>query len=225
MNYPEHWLLNWTGHQGDVEETFSNGIRMGVYGGPTASMDEEQYLTDTAVPALTAWFGSSGAFISSNAKMLLIKFNKIQANGKYADQTTTHERAVNVSGFVTAATSLHPLQVSMVLSWRTNAAARGPASHGRIYVPRPCVAINAAGDMAGTDRVAAANAAVTLLNALDVSLGVPPGPVLRPSIISGVGSGSQNQIDFVVVDSALDIQRRRAYSQTREETSAPVTYT
>lgn len=232
MGYPQHWLLQFTGHQGDVNETFSCGIRLAIQSeDPQESVDEEEYLDDVAVPGLTTWFSAPNSLISANAKMLLIKFNEIAPDGKYEDPSITHQRSVNVSGASSQSTALHPLQVSMVLSWRTSAAMRGLASHGRIYVPRPAVAVDAAGDINGSSRVGAAATAVTLLNTLDVPLGVIGG-VLRPSILSRghlnpdgtYGPGAVNQIDLVVVDSQLDIQRRRAFSQTREVTSAPVVY-
>lgn len=224
MTYPRHWLLQWTGHQGEITETFSNGIRLALYGVQDAPVDEEEYLDETAVPALSAWFASPSSFISSSAKMLNIKFNEIGPNGRYVEQTVTHERTVNVSGGTSGVSNIHPLQVAWCLSWRTNAAARGPGSHGRIYVPRPVVALSALGDASPANCASAGIVAEILLDSLDVSVGVPPGAVLRPSIVSNVGAGLANQIDYIVIDSQLDIQRRRAFTQTREETIQAVTY-
>lgn len=233
MGYPQHWLLAFGGHQGHVEEMWANGIRLCLYGefGPVF-MDEEQYLTDTAVPALTAWFTSVGAKIYSGARITWIKFNEIDADGLYADASTTHERlALNIAGGG-GSSPLHPLQVAAVLSWRTNDAERGLASRGRIYQPRPCITVDVNGDIASGDRASLASAAALLLNSLDVSVGTPPAPVLRPSIVSRGkksgstwGEGANHQIDSVVVDSALDIQRRRANRQSREQSTAAVVYT
>lgn len=233
MGYPEHWLLAFGGHQGNAEEIWACGIRLGVYGDPFSSgIDEEQYLTNTAVPALTSWFGNANAKIHSAARLTWVKFNEIDSEGLYADQTTTHERlSLNISGGG-ASVGAHPLQVAVVLSWRTDAAERGLASKGRIYSPRPVVSVDLNGDVSGPDRVLIADAAALLLNGLDASDGIPPAPVLRPSIVSRGkktgstwGPGAIHQIDRVVVDSALDIQRRRANHQSREVTSKAVVYT
>ena len=76
----------------------------------------------------------------------------------------------------------------------------------------------------GGDRVEVATAAALLMNTLDTGLGVGGG-VLRPSIVSSIGAeGSARQVDRVSVDSCLDVQRRRAKSQSKEITSAPVLY-
>lgn len=229
MAYPEHWLLAFGGHAGEIEETWVCGIRLGEYStGVFGSVDPDDYLVDVAAPALTTWFSSAGASIFSGARLLWAKFNWIDEQGHYKDQTQTHEHSFGTGVPGGNSAPLHPLQCCMVLSWRTNEAARGIGSHGRIYSPRPALTIDANGDVAGVQRVAAANAAATLLNTLDITVG---SGYMRPSIISpGRGwpeednPGVQYQIDTVVVDSALDIQRRRAKSQTREVSSAPVTY-
>lgn len=230
MAYPPHWLLTFGGHAGEIEETWVCGIRLGEYGVPPGfTLDPEDYMTTVAAPALTTWFGSTGASIASVAKLLWCKFNAIDSQGHYEDSTTTHEHSFGTGITGGAASPLHPLQCCLVLSWRTNEAERGIASHGRIYSPRPALAVDSAGDVAGGSRVNAATAAATLLNTLDVGLGGTG--VVRPSIVSpGRGwpeqdnPGAMNQIDTVVVDSQLDIQRRRARSATREISSAPVTY-
>lgn len=232
MAYLEHWLLNFGGHQGDINEAWACGIRLHVFGGglPGDDPDPEDYLDTVAVPQLSAWFPHVDAHISAACKLLWVKFNKIAPSGKYADVSTTHERAVvGIEGAYNPPSNHHPLQVACVLTWRTNAAQRGLASIGRIYSPRPVVSIDAGGDMAGADRVAIANKARDLLQGLDVSTGVTS--VLRPAIESrGGGSapwpnpGQANQIDVVTVDSCLDVHRSRALSQSREITHADVTY-
>lgn len=229
MAYLEHWLLTFGGHAGEVEETWVCGIRLHEYGVPPGStVDPESYLTAQAVPALTTWFSSTNAAIANCAKLLWCKFNKINSQGHYEDTTTTHEHSFGTGVLGGAASPLHPLQVCCVLSWRTNAAERGLASHGRIYSPRPALTVDANGDVAGGFRVQVATAAATLLNSLDVGVG---SGVLRPSIESPGRNwpqednpGAVNQIDYVIVDSQLDIQRRRAKSATREISSVAITY-
>lgn len=233
MAYPQHWLLAFGGHSGHVDEIWNCGIRLAPYGeGTVANVDEEQYLDDTAIPALTAWLGRTATRVANVVKLNWVKFNEINGEGLYNDAGITHERqGLNIASAGSTPTVLHPLQVCCVLSWRTDAAVRGLASKGRIYSPRPDFAVDGSGDVSGPIRVEIAGSAATLLNSLDASIGIPPGPVLRPSILSRGkktgstwGEGAVNQIDSVVVDSSLDIQRRRSNHQSKETTTAPVVY-
>jgi len=224
MAYPQHWLLSFGGSLVPGEETWVCGIRMAVYGDtPLGGVDEEQYLTDTAVPALTAWFGRSTSKIGVATTLTTIKFNEIDANGHYADPGNTHVRTVNLTGGG-GGTNYHPLQVSVCLTWLTDSATRGPASRGRIYSPRPLVSVDSNGDIAALDRQQMATSAAQLLNSLDASAGLPPAGVLRPSIVSPVGPGYARQIDTVRVDSQCDIQRSRARSASRAVSDVDVVY-
>lgn len=224
MAYPEHWLLSFGGSLVPSEETWNCGIRLAITSvGLGGEMDEEQYLTDTAVPALTTWFGTSTAKIAATTTLTFVKCNKIAPDGTYADPSNSHTRTVNVAGGG-GATGLHPLQVSYCLTWLTDEASRGPASRGRIYVPRPTLSVDAAGDVGSSDRIGAATAGANLLNSLDVTLGGPGGSTLRPCIVSPLGPGYAHQIDDVRVDSQLDIQRSRARSASRASSSQPVNY-
>lgn len=226
MAYPRHWLLAFGGGLGDTTEIWSCGIRMGLYSvDPLEGVDEEAYLDATARPGLEAWFENPGARISSAASLTWIKFNEIAPDGTYADGSVTHQRVVTgVVGGTPGTTNIHPLQVCCVLRWRTDAVQRGPASNGRIYSPRPAVAVGTTGDVAGPERVIIAETARDLLNSLDAGVGIIGG-VVRPSIVSPIGPGHIHQINAVTVDSALDIQRRRAAQQSRETTTIPVVYT
>lgn len=227
MTFFPHYLLQFSGHAGDTNEQWSCGIRMVIWDGPEPidiETDAEQYLTDTGVPALSTWFASGGARIQADAKLLTVKFNRILPNGHYAEIGATHVRQINISGGVSGPTNCHPLQVCYCLSFRTDLAARGPGSHGRIYVPRPVVSVGASGDIGGSDRVAMADAGAILIESLDTSSGLPPAAVIRPSIVSNITGAVPHQIDYVTVDSSLDIQRRRSRSQSKELTSSDVNY-
>lgn len=227
MAYPEHHLLQFGGGVGDALEEWSCGIRMALYGRdplPGDDVDEESFLDDQALPALQAWFSAAATLIAPSTTLQWVKFNEIGPDGRYLDPAQSHERTVNYVGGSTENVH-HPLQVCLVLSWRTDAAVRGPASMGRIYMPRPSVAVDLAGDLASAKRVGVMNTTITMLNTLDIDIDPPVGGrLLRPSIVSNIGAGHANQIDTVLVDSQLDIQRRRAYSASREFSSGPVLY-
>ena len=229
MTYIPHYLLAFGGHSGHSQEQWACNIRLieesfGVGG----DVDEEEYLDDVVLPALTAWFMAPNARVHEGVRLQWFKFNKIGPNGRYLETGVTHERTTAIPGGMAGTSNAHPLQVCMVLTWRTNAVSRGLGSVGRIFMPRPVVPIDVNGDFDSTIRAAAATQAATFLNTLDVTLGT--GDWMRPAIVSRghgpgyVDEGPAYQIDTVEVDSCLDIQRRRAFSQSREKSSAPVTY-
>jgi hypothetical protein len=222
MPYPQHWLLSFGGTAGDPADIWSCNLRLAITDFGTWSMDEENFLTNTAVPALTAWFATANAKISSSAVINYVKFNEIGPDGKYADPAKTHERlGLNIFG-ASGTTQLHPLQVCYVLSFRTALAERGPGSKGRMYVPRPNLPIGVNGDVTSSDRTAIAGAAKTFLEALHPQVGPPGSARIHPCIVTPLLGGVAHNIDRLVVDSALDIQRRRANKQTREETSVTI---
>lgn len=226
MTYFPHYLLQFGGHQGDVAESWSCGIRMVIWDGDEPvdlETDAEQYLDDVALPALSTWF-QGGAGVLAACKLLTVKFNRIKADGTYFEIGSTHIRQVNYSGAASGGTNVHPLQVAYCLSFHSDLVARGPGSHGRIYVPRPVVGITDAGDVGGSVRVDWANAGAILIESLDASSGLPPAAVIRPSIVSNITGTLPRQIDYVTVDSSLDIQRRRSRSQSKEITSSDVNY-
>lgn len=225
MVYPRHWLLQFGGHQGAPEEIWSCGIRLAPYGVWEGSMDEEQYLDDTALPALEAWFESVNLKVNGSALLDWVKFNEIAPDGTYEDPSETHARfdLGFVGGAGGGAALYHPLQVAAVLTWTTDVM-RGPANKGRIYLPRPAWPVIASGDVQSTTTIPAAQTTAAFLNQLDVSLGPEPGPVLRPSVVSNKGSGVARQITGVRIDSRLDVQRRRANKQDVTFVNEPVNY-
>lgn len=223
MVYPRHWLLSFGGHQGAVEEIWSCGIRLAPYGVWEGFMDEEQYLDDTALPALETWFGSANLKVFGGALITWVKFNEIAPDGSYADPSNTHARFDLAYDGGGGLSNTHPLQVAAVLSWQTDAM-RGPGSKGRIYLPRPVWVVTGEGDVQQTTTTPAAQVTATFLNQLDVSLGPEPGPVLRPSVVSNKGAGTTRQITGVSIDTRLDVQRRRANKQSVLKSQVPVTY-
>jgi hypothetical protein len=222
MPYPQHWLLAFGGTQGDPLDIWSCNLRLAITDLGTWSMDEEQFLTNTAVPVLTTWFSAANSKIGASAQINWIKFNEIAPDGKYADPATTHERLGLAIPGGAASSNYHPLQCSYVLSFRTAVAERGPGSKGRIYVPRPNVPVGSSGDITSTDRNAMIGTAKTMLEGLHPQVGPPGSARIHPSIVTPLLGGVAHRIDRVVIDSALDIQRRRANKQSREETSANV---
>lgn len=219
--YTPHYLLQFGGTLGTATtEIWSCGIRM--HSGDYTGFDEDGYFTSVAWPALAAWMARSGSKISSSCKLAYAKFNLINAAGHYDDTGNTREYVWPTPVPGVGANFGLPYQSSVVLGWRTDAASRGRASKGRIYSPMPCVTpIQSTGVFATADAQAMATSAADLLNTLDYGWG--GAGTIRPHIMSGV-DGSFNEINTVVVDNRIDIQRRRANSLVATTMSAPVTY-
>ena len=220
MAYSDHFLLQFGGNVGTTSgEIWSCGIRLWSddYGG----LDEMGYLTDVAAPALSAWFGRVDSRIGSYATLVYAKFNHIGPDGHYTEPVTNeHFYPTPIAGGATPTGGM-PYQGCLVLSWRSNAATRGPASKGRIYSPAPAVSLTTtSGLFTPAQALSAATSAATLLNTLDVAIA---GDVLRPQIMSAIDE-AHNQIDSVHVDNRIDIQRKRANSLVAATSVAPISY-
>ena len=210
MAYPTHFLLQFGGTIGTGSgETWSCGIRLKTQNAePNLFNPGGGYLTSIAVPALAAWMGRATSKINNNCKLVFAKCNEIGPDGKYTKPTTYEYFWPTPVAGASAGAAL-PYQCSVVLSWETSAASRGPASKGRIYSPAPGVTMSGStGLFLPAEALGMAQSAATLLNSIDDSVGVTG--QIRPHIVSNVGSGSANEINSVRVDNRVDIQRRRA---------------
>lgn len=226
--YPLHFLFTFGGVVGAAltsdpgKEIWSCGIRHMIDSAVLDDFDPEQWLDDNAVPALTTWFPSGNAHIAADCWVKWAKMNAIGADGKYVESVTHERLGLSIGG--AGATAGSNYQDTVVLSWRTNAASRGPASKGRIYSPRPDVSTSGTtGLFAAADALQMATAAATFLNTLDASIGVTG--FIRPAIISDVPpGGAQNQVDWVYVDNRVDTQRRRANSLVAATSQVEILY-
>lgn len=221
VTYTPHYLLQFGGSIGTLnEEIWSCGIRL--HAGDYTGFDEDDHFTSVCVPALAAWMARSGSGIANTTKLRFAKFNFINAAGHYDDPGNTREHIYGtpVAGGFGAGTL--PWQCCLVIGWRTDAATRGRASKGRIYSPTPGGSFTGStGLVSSAFALAAATSAATLLNDIDAGFGGTN--TIRPHIMSSV-DGSFNEINSVVVDTRLDIQRRRANNLVGVESTAVVTY-
>jgi len=220
MAYSPHFLLQMIGTIGTANpEIWSCGIRM--WGADYGSFDEVEYMEGLAKDRCAAWIATVGARIGSNCSLDKIKFNHIDAAGHYSDPGGSQEYVYPTPVVGGAGLPNTPYQSAVVLTWRTNAADRGPGSKGRIYSPCPVVAVDPATGLFPTaNALTMAQAAATLLNTLDISIGTEP---FRPCILSGV-NGAHNQIDWVSVDNRIDTQRRRANALVAASSLVEVLY-
>jgi len=156
------------------------------------------------VSALATFHARSG-FLSSAAKMNLVKLNLIGTDGKYVSQSDTvyYEWTSPIAG---GFGSHPPPQIALAVSLRTGAR-RGLASRGRFYLPAPGMTVDAT-----TGQLSQANVetVVSHVNALITGLETAlPGWDL--GVVSNVRDGAQRAVEHVEVGRTLDtIRSRRA---------------
>lgn len=221
MAYETHLLVNFGGTVGTANpEIWSCGIRL--WADSYSTFDEIGYAEDVAIPALTDWVNRTDSKIGSHISMDWVKVNMIAPSGDYLEPNNPHTYFLSPVVVGELNTFVHAYQCAVVLSWRSAEALRGLASKGRIYSPGPAVTVDkTTGLFDPGEALLMAQSASQLLNALDVSIGgTHP---LRPSIMSSQ-DGAHHQIDNVVVDNRLDIQRRRANSLVPAKSIVAVTY-
>jgi len=220
MGYPRHLYLTFGGRF-FVEEQWSGGIRLAAPAGPDGEADsawistaEEgvQYCAD----AVEAWFTSSGAMVSSQAKLDWVKLNAIDADGTYLDKSNTtlieYPTATAPSG---GSGGFDWPQITAVVSFRTDVQ-RGLAARGRLYVPTT-TGKSLAGRIGEADCLTMATAARDLLETLRDMPQLLIGGQLAPCVVSrGVllgpgnyGPGVARYIRRAEVGDVVDTQRRR----------------
>lgn len=220
--YEPHYLLQFGGTLGDAApEQWSCGIRLASH--DWTGFDEEGWFSGVGQSAPAAWMARADSKISNKAKLTFVKFNLINAAGRYSDTGSTREYFYPTPVAGASGGALFPYQCTVVLSWRTLEATRGRASKGRIYSPLPAVTVGmSTGLFLAAEAQLMANSAALFLNTLDASFG-GVGQWIRPAIMSGV-DGTWHQIDSVIVDNRVDTQRRRATNLVPVESTAVVTY-
>lgn len=218
MPYPRHALLQFGGTIGPANNTYeewSCGIRVRYDNSPGVDRDltadeQEEYLTDTAVPALQD-FVTGTSLITGDARVTFAKFNAIDSAGHYVNDTTTEYNFPGNGIAFSGSTIRYPSQVSIVATFETEVR-RGYANRGRIYLPTPNILMNATSgtlDIADCATLATEVAAfVADLKTSDQSMGINFAPAVVSK--SGGAEGTWNEITAVSVDNVADTQRRRA---------------
>jgi hypothetical protein len=225
-NFPLHYLLTWGGSivngSSEIEE-WSNTLRgvflhlpldNGAWDVSTRTEDEvNQFLIQTAVPALTNFIQDTRSHISGAARMEWVKCNQIAPDGKYVNDYTNGVFDLEVQG--TGGTLRYPLQVSLAVTLETDKA-RGNANRGRIFLPTPSL------ELASSGLVQFAEAAEVALSVADLFVALADFDTdertrFVPSVVSAGGKkdpvGARETITSVSVDTRLDIQRSRGAQQ------------
>jgi hypothetical protein len=173
-------------------------------------------LLDGFVIDIRALFANALSKIPNDVVCQWVKFNEIGADGKYVRTDTTFARYLTAASgtlapFAGVGAPSVPTFVSVCVSMRT-ARARGPASTGRLFIPRPSISTTAGGRMSSATTQEIATTYANFLTALGDEEGVD-NTAIAPAVVSNVGEpGPQERIIGVRVGDVPDVQRRRKNS-------------
>lgn len=222
MAYPDHYLMSYGGTLCEGLETWSNNIR---FWRPTSGplvFDYGAVLTDLAADIRTL-AGNTASLWLGDTKCTWVKFNRIDDQGRYESDTESNTRFLSGADVIAGTVgSPYPApQVTMAITFRT-ANERGPASKGRIFIPRPAAVIDVQGKVQSSQVTGLAGAYKTFIQ----NLGNWPGldlNTLAPSVVSKVGTGKGAWITRVEVGNVADTQRRRRAQlvETRSSSTVP----
>ena len=152
--------------------------------------------------ALAFWNGiKSNA--PSDSKMIGVRINAVQADGKVVNGGNYFYLKTEVAGGGNAGTQL-PAQLAVVMSLRTGA--RGAGGRGRMYLPLTSITLST-GRIHSTQQTPLTAAGKAFLEALNTY-----GPV--PAVVNA-RKLQYSAIDRVAVGDLMDVQRRRR-EQIRE---------
>jgi hypothetical protein len=193
-----------------VRERWSTSYRVGTDGTFLSSpLNEDDYINNELTDFCNRLFKTPR--FGTHVVVRKLSFNLIGANGKYANPVS-HFKELPDSG-ATAITGQGsggrlPLQCAVVATLRSHKA-RGPASHGRMFLPMPIVGIT-------DDFVILDDHVVDLVallkDAFDHTDGVMAGVTgtrFFPALVSPKGTGAIEEVVQVKVDNIVDTMRSR----------------
>lgn len=158
-----HIYLQWGGKL-PSNESWSCGMR---FFGPAASAETDA--TAMLVPvsaAVVAFHQRVGSKIGTNAKLSFVKVNGINTAGHYISEATNQALYADLAGG--SPQSPHAHQIALAVSLTTGFS-RGPAHRGRIYLPAPCITVEADGLFPEADVSAVKTSFLTFRTALNAA--------------------------------------------------------
>jgi hypothetical protein len=223
MVYAPHYLIAFGGPL-YTTEIWSSSIRMSLsldsslVEHPTWCADHIDDVVSDISDYVNSWaFGLQ-------AKLGYVKFNKINADGHYADPTATVERFLTGTLPEGPASTTYPAQVTTCVTHHS-ARARGVGSRGRMFLPVPTTAISTTtGKMAVGAGTTIATAHAIFINNLNEWPGAEPHSGAECSIVSKKDA-SVNKITSVSCGLVLDTirTRRNALVEAYEANTTPIT--
>lgn len=210
MAYLPHILVQFGGPMDGGPEIWSTGFRAANYGDYTQAQLKD-YLDGDLKDHVSSFITTTAHDFSSSTQLAYVKANRIGPDGKYVDPiSNTYEFTGTLPQG--AQTPNMPYQVSVVVSLR--GVGRGPATHGRMYLPSQSLTVEADGSLEGDIPPASANAVKSLFS--DVH-GDDPG--LLPALFSQ--KGPYGGIVNILCGSIPDTQRRRRNALVEDYYSTP----
>lgn len=216
-----HFKLTFGGQVGDDVDEWSTGIRIApaTLGAVVDWPHAVTQIGEHYIPVVTTLWNAIKSRVATGIDLRWIKLAAIGTDGKYVPGLDPYIYDFETPIAGTAGSFCTGPQSAVVLSLRTNRN-RGPATKGRMYLP-----ITAAMPGATTFRLSStytdeiADAGKAFIEQLRV---VNETTTFGPYIMSGIGNGAINGINFVLVGDMLDTQRRRRNKFTEEYTSRAI---
>lgn len=214
MPYPEsHMLLQWTAGFQPAANQPPYEIAVGSMKFAGAGLDtvDTDAVGQTLTDLLQTWWVQPVAFIPANCYLRTVKWNKIDNQGKYANQGAT--RLFDLDPTPGATTVRYPTQIALVSSWET-AKARGRAHSGRTYWPTAISISGSNNQLFPADAKTFADHCFDLVGTLNSTFTQSDTAGVRAVVMSKLGTGATESITGVRVGTRFDVQRRRANSMT-----------
>lgn len=201
-------ILGSLGNNGTGVEQWGVGFKI-PKAGTVSPADLSAYLAAIEAPVKT-FHGTVGLTIGNTCFLKQLTAAHVGKDGKYvgggAQSTTVHDVTPPLAG---GAGTQNAFSTAMVISLRTQFA-RGRASNGRIYYPALGNSIDpVTGQWSQSYAQSWADAAKTLLDAINAAAAANLDTTNHVSVMSNVGSGQLSPVTHVRVGRKPDRQERR----------------
>jgi hypothetical protein len=198
---------------GNQVETWSTSYRVGVSSiGTTDSIDVDDYIDNELTTFATSLFQTLR--FNSQVKVTKLSCNRIGPDGRYADPSASHFKELTGTARIEGqgSSQLLPIQTSLVVTLRSDKA-RGPASHGRMYLPVPQAFVGGDWLLQQTFVDSVITDIANAFRAADGTGSAVTGAYsFFPALVSPAGTGHLEKVTKVGVGRVLDTMRSRRRS-------------
>lgn len=229
MPYPDHYRAVidgvFTNNAGTVIERWSTSYRVAASNGFTSSaLNESDYIDNELTDFANRLINLSGLY-PSTVRVEKLSFNRIAPTGRYADSTSHFKELPGgdqITGSVSASIQW-PLQLAVVATLRSDKA-RGPASHGRMFLPMPQVGMTDNRVIHPTDVTTLCTAVRDAFEHADGTQTGLVGSRFYPALVTPKGTaGEAREVLSVEVGSVVDTMRSRRTSLVEARVSQTLT--
>lgn len=202
-------------------EQWSWGFNISSLGG--GSFDPANLLTflGNIAPHTSTFHSSIAMQVGNTAWLTKLTAAYIGTDGLYVlgslQPTTVYTYGTAVAG---SGSPIHPLATSQVCTLKS-LRLRGPASHGRMYIPALAVTLNTSdGTIPSGNLAGRSGAAKTWIDLVNNSAGAAFGSGSKVSLVSKVATGAESIVVAVAFDQKLDHMESRERSQVSSYSTA-----